>query len=316
VVEGQEKRMKNHAARRRFLKTAGGSVLAGVVTELFESPIALAERNSNEPSSAKFPRMFPGCCAYSYRRELLSGKMTFEDFIQKAVEMKLAAVDVTVYYLKSTDSQYLSGLRHLAYKNALAFSGAACGVSMVQPDSAKRVESLTQIKQWIDVADRLGAPHLRVFAGEIPQGRTLSDAVSWVVDTMKAATDYSGRKGITLGIEDHAGVSQNAEVCLEIMHRVNSDYAGINIDITHFVATSTQDAYAQIASCIPFATNTHIRPSFDDGSSIDLDRVWKMFSRAGFRGYMSFEGDELNKPGLVPEPILEIQRLCKKYSSM
>ena len=132
--------------------------------------------------------------------------------------------------------------------------------------AAKRAEVGAEIKKWVDITDALGAPHLRIFAGTLPSGVTLQQSVDWVVEAMKTGCDYSGRKGITLGIEDHSGVTQQADVCLEIMHRVNSPYAGINLDITHFVPTATADAYAQIEACIPYATNTHIREEFDDGS--------------------------------------------------
>ncbi len=132
---------------------------------------------------------------------------------------------------------------------------------------------------------------------------------------MKAASDYSGKKGITLGLEDHVGVSQSADVCLEIMHRVNSKYAGIDIDISHFAPSPTQDSYAQIGACIPYATHTHIRNTFDDGSLINMDRGWKMFANSGYKGYISYEGEETNKAG-VPSQIAEIKTLCKKYSSV
>jgi sugar phosphate isomerase/epimerase len=308
--------MKNSVPRRQFLKSAGASVLTGAgMRQVGLSVTGAGLERGNLPTS-RLPRLFSGCCAYTYRKEFLSGRMTLEDFIDKAVELKLDAVDITVYYLKSTEDRHLENLRHRGYKRAVAFSGAACGVSMVHGDRTKRADNLRQIKTWIDVTDRLGAPHLRVFAGEVPAGSTLPQAVTWVVDTMKAATDYSGAKGIMLGLEDHVGVSQSADVCLEIMDRVNSPYAGINIDISHYVPTLAQDAYAQIAACIPYATNTHIRDTFDDNSRIDLDRVWKMFADTGFKGYMSYEGEELNTPGVIPPQITEIQRLCNKYSSV
>jgi sugar phosphate isomerase/epimerase len=307
--------MEKRIARREFLKTVGASLITGAGTGLLRSAALQAEPVASDLRRSRIPRLFSGCCAYTYRKEFLAGRMTLESFIDKAVELKLDAVDMTVYYLKSTDSGYLENLRHLAYKRALPFSGAACGVSMVQADPAKRADNLTLIKKWIDVTDRLGASHLRVFAGKLPPGSALPQAITWAADTMKAATDYSGPKGIMLGLEDHAGVSQSADICLEIMHRVNSEYAGINIDISHFVPSPTQDSYAQIAACIPYATNTHIRDTFDDGSPIDMDRVWKMFANAGHKGYMSYEGEELNTPDTPPQ-IAEIQGLCKKYSSV
>jgi sugar phosphate isomerase/epimerase len=307
--------MENNVARRQFLKTAGAGLLASAGYGFLGSASARAQGAEPALPVAKISRLFSGCCAYTYRHDFLNGSLTLETFIEKAVTLGLDGIDMTVYYMKSQDPGYLENLRYLGYKNGVAFSGAACGSSMVQADAAKRADVLKDIKKWVDVTDRLGAAHLRVFAGKQPAGTSLSDATTWVVDTMKAASDYSGKKGITLGLEDHVGVSQSADVCLEIMHRVNSRYAGINIDISHFAPSPPQDSYAQIAACIPYATHTHIRNTFDDGSLIDMDRVWKMFADSGYKGFMSYEGEETNKAG-VPSQIAEIKTLCKKYSSV
>jgi sugar phosphate isomerase/epimerase len=278
---------------------------------------SLASAAQTGTPATNMPRFFSGCCAYSYRKYLQHGPMTMEEFIEKAVSLRVDGVDMTGYYLKSTDPDYLASLRHLAYRNGVAFSGAACGVSVVQADAAKRAETITAIKKWVDVTDALGAPHLRIFAGKLPSGVTLQQSVDWTVEAMKTGCDYSGKKGITLGIEDHSGVTQQASVCLEIMHRVNSPYAGINLDITHFVPTATEDAYAQIEACIPYATNTHIRDQFDDGSPIDLDRVWRLFAKAGFKGFMSaeYEAKEDAITG-VPKLLDKIRALCAKYSTV
>lgn len=309
--------MHHSIPRRKFLKTAAFSALAGAGAQW------LGARADAQPSSAantdasKMPRLFTGCCAYSYDHALRKGTMTMEDFIHKAVELRVDGIDMTAYYLKSTDPEYLDGLRHLAYKNAMPLSGSACGVSMVQADPSKRAESLTEIKKWVDVTDRLGASHLRVFAGELPPGATLQQGVDWTVETMKAATDYSGKKGIMLGLEDHSGVTQRADVCLEIMHRVNSPYAGINLDVTNFIPTPTQDVYAQIEACIPYATNTHIRDRFEyNQSPVDLDRVWKLFAQAGFKGYMSAEYEGPDSETGVPKLVARIRTLCQKYSTV
>jgi sugar phosphate isomerase/epimerase len=306
--------MNKTIERRAFLKSAA---LAGAGLSALGAETARAEKAE---TNGKLPRMFVGCCAYSYREALMKGQMTMEDFIRKAVELRLDAVDMTVYYLKSTDAAYLENLRHVACENAVPFSGAACGATMVQADAAKRAEVLDQIKQWVDVTDRLGASHLRVFAGKLPTGVEKQQAIDWVVETMKAACDYSGARGIALGVEDHSGVTQNADVCLEIMQRVASPYACINLDMTNFIATSTQDVYAQIAACVPYAHVAHIRDHFPDHTPVDMERVWKIFADGGFRGYMSveyepsFNGGEPAVTG-VPKLIEKTRVLCRKYSS-
>jgi sugar phosphate isomerase/epimerase len=306
-------------SRRQFVRQVGLGALAGAGMSAVEAHAAAAVPMKDAETSTA-ARLIPGCCAYSYNDELRHGAMTLEDFILKATDLRVLAVDMTGYYLKSTEKGYLHGLRRLAYRHGVAFSGAACGVSMVQADAASRAESLKQIKKWVDVTDNLGASHLRIFAGKLPPRASLKDAIDWVVETMKAACDYSGEKGIMLGLEDHDGVTQSAAPCVEILQRVNSPFAGINLDITNFIATPTQDAYAQIAACLPYATNTHIRDHFPDGTPVDMDRVWQVFARAGYQGYMSAEyeaglPDRLPATAGVPKLVRQIRELCSKYST-
>ena len=311
--------MKNTIARREFLKTVGVGALAGAGLGM-GTPLARAASADLSVDSNKKPRLFSSCCAYSYRELLSTGKMTYEDLILKAVELGLDGVDMTVYYFKSTDPGYLDSLRRLAYRNAVAFSGAACNAIMSKPAAAMRAESLAQIKKWVDVTDRLGASHLRVFVGDLEAGVTTQQAIDWSVETMKAGCDYSAEKGITLGIEDHGNITNSANVCLEIMQRVNSPYAGINLDITHFIPTPAQDGYAQIAACMPYATVSHIRDHWDDGKPLDMDRVWKLYAEAGHKGYMAVEysPEQAGEPATTgaPKLIAKTIELCRKYSSV
>jgi sugar phosphate isomerase/epimerase len=311
--------MENRIPRRSFLKSAG--VAAAVGSGRFAPDRRVLEEASLRSDALDMPntpRLFSGCCAYSFDKHLHHGSMTMEDFILKGVELGLDGVDITVYYLKSTDPAYLTSLRHLAFKNGVPFSGTACGASMVQADQAKRDQALDAIKKWVDVTDQLGASHMRIFAGKLPDGATLDQGIQWSVEIMKPACDYAGRKGITLGVEDHSGITQRADTTLEILRRVNSPYAGVNLDISNFVAKSSEEQYAQIEACIPHATHTHIRDHFgDSGEPIDLDRVWKLFAKGAYKGYMSaeYEGEEDAMTG-VPKLIAQIKTLCQKYSSV
>ena len=240
-----------------------------------------------------------------------------EDFILKAAELGVAAVDMTVYWLTSVEPAYLAGLRHLAFSNGIPFSGAACGASMVEPDKARRAAVLNDIRKWIAVTDMLGAPHLRIFAGALPKGDfTVAQGIDWTVEVMKPACDVAAEHGITLGLEDHDGITQTAETTLEILQRVNSPFAGVNLDISNFVARSDEDQYRQIEACVPYATHTHIRDRFGDSHHpIDLDRVWKLFVQGCYRGYMSaeYEGEE-SAVTAVPTLVDRIKALCARYS--
>lgn len=301
--------------RRDFLKTAGPAVIAA--KGFASATPGWNPTPSAEPPTEAKPRLLTGCCAYSYAKLLKAGKMTMEDVILKAVELGIDAVDMTGYWFKSTEPAYLASLRHLAHKNGVCFSGAATGASTVQADSARRAQVLEEIKKWTDVTEALGAPHLRVFAGKLPPAATVQQGIQWTVETLKAACEYAGKKGITLGVENHEGITQNADVCIELVHRIDSPYFGINLDITNFVATPKADAYTQIEATVPYATHTHIRDVFENGQAVDLERVWPLFARANYKGFMSaeYEGEEDPLTG-VPKLVEKVKTLCRKYSSV
>jgi len=302
--------MSNAFDRRDFLKTAGlaAASLSVGATTLPARPPELIK------NSVGHPRLLSGCCAYSYRKYLQHGPMTMEDFILTAVEQEIDGVDMTTYYFKSTEPSYLLGLRRLAFRNGVPFSGAAIGTNMCQPDPTKRAAELEKIKKWVDATELLGASHLRVFGGEIPKGATDEQGIQWVVESMKPACDYAAEKGITLGIESHGGITSKATNILEILRRVDSPYAGCNLDISNFPA----DPYTQIEACLPYATHTHIRDFYGEPRKpLDLEQVWKLFAQGGYKGFTSaeYEGEEDPKTG-VPKLLARIKELNKKYSTV
>src|SRR5579883_2178424 len=143
--------------RRQFLQTTAAAAVAGTGLSFprNESGWTASTEESAESHGSPEPRLLVGCCAYSYRKYLEHGPMTMEDFLRKAVDLRLDGVDMTAYYFKSTDPDYLASLRHLAYRMGISLSGAACGVSMVQADTGQRAEALNEIKKWVDVTDAL-----------------------------------------------------------------------------------------------------------------------------------------------------------------
>ncbi|HME01290.1 MAG TPA: TIM barrel protein [Terriglobia bacterium] len=297
--------------RRDFLKTAGAVAAASFSTGAATLRAQPLELITNSPGH---PRLLSGCCAYSYRKYLQNGPMTMEDSILKAVELEIDGVDITTYYLKSTEPSYILGLRRLAFRNGVPFSGAAIGSNMCQPETTKRAEELEKIQKWIDVTQLLGASHLRVFGGELPQGATDEQGIQWVVETMKPACDYAAARGITVGIESHGGITSKASNILEILRRVDSPYAGCNLDISNW----EQDPYNQIEACIPYATHTHIRDFYGKARTpLDLDRVWKLFVKGGYKGFMSaeYEGAEDSETG-VPKLVAKIKAFNHQYSTV
>jgi L-ribulose-5-phosphate 3-epimerase len=299
--------MNNPYPRREFLKAATLASTASLAWSF------KAAGEADDKPIARRCRLLPGCCAYSYRDYLAKGSMTMEDFLVKAAELGVSGVDITTYWLKSTEPAYLASLRTFAYRHGMPFSGLAIGADLCQPESAKRGEILETVRKWVDATELLGASHLRVFGDKSPADATTEQGIRWVAETMKPACEYAARKGIILGLESHSGLTTRASNIVEILRRVDSPYAGCNLDISNF----PQNPYEQIELCLPYATHTHIRDFYGEPKQpLDLERIWQLFCKSGYNGYMSaeYEGKEDAMTG-VPKLIERIKALCRTYSS-
>jgi hypothetical protein len=76
--------------------------------------------------------------------------------------------------------------------------------------------------------------------------------------------------------------------------------------------------YSDVEACVPQATHVHVRDVFSTSKRpIDLERMWKLFAKGNYKGYMSaeYEGEEDPMTG-VPKLLDKIKTLCRKYSSV
>jgi sugar phosphate isomerase/epimerase len=259
-------------------------------------------------------RLRPGLVAYTYRNELQSKKLTYEDVIRMVADFGLEGLDTTVYWFPDTSNQYLASLRRTAYKNGVSLYSVAARVHLCQPRPELRQTEIDNAKRWVDVADRLGASHVRVFAGPIPKGATEEQSISWAVEAFRRAADYAGSRGIVIGLEDDGGLTTNAAPTIEIVKRTGSPWAGMNLDTGNF----PKDGYAQIGLSIPYAVSTHIKATVatPEGKKekTDFDRLFGMFAQGGYRGFVSLEYEENDALAAVPPLVREIIQAARKYA--
>jgi sugar phosphate isomerase/epimerase len=293
--------------RRTFLTTAAGAMAATGIGHA-RSPQAPREK----------ARFRTGLVAYSYRQALEAKTMTYEDLIRVAVDTGTDGIDMTVYWLPGTSDDYLLGLRRFAYRNRVEIYSIGTRVRLAQPTAELRQQQLEELKKWLDVAQRVGATHVRVFGGNTPAGATLEQAIGFAAETLKRGAELAGARGLILGLEDDGGITDFAKETIEVVKRADSPWAGMNLDIGNFRPPAVYD---QIEMSIPHAVSTHIKTTIalDDGKTrgpMDLDRVFRMFAAHGYRGYMGLEYEAAGDPATeVPSNLRRLKELAVKYSA-
>ena len=221
--------------------------------------------------------------------------MSYADVIRMAADLGADGVDLTTYWLPDTSDETLFALKKLAYRSAVSIYTIGIRARMAQPTPELQSTEVDTVRKWLDVAERLGAAHIRVFGGAVPKGASEEQAVAWAVETLQRCAHEAGKKGITLGVEDDGGITTNADRTVEIVKKAASPWAGINLDIGNF----PNDAYAQIEMCAPYATNVHFKPHVHidhQSQPADWPRVLKILGNAGYRGYLALEYESTDDP--------------------
>jgi L-ribulose-5-phosphate 3-epimerase len=279
---------------------------------------AEAVRPASPQQSSQKARFRTGLVAYSYRQALQGKTMTYEDLIRVAVDTGTDGIDMTVYWLPSTSDDYLLGLRRFAYRNRVEIYSIGTRVRLAQPTAELRQQQLDELKKWLDVAQRVGATHVRVFGGDKPSGATLDQAIGFAAETLKRGAEMAGTRGLILGVEDDGGITDFAKDTIEIVKRADSPWAGMNLDIGNF---RPPNVYDQIEMSIPYAVSTHMKTTvaLDDGKTrgaMDLDRVFRMFAAHAYRGYVGLEYEASGDPATeVPAYLVRLKDLATKYSN-
>ena len=246
--------------------------------------------------------------AYSFNTYLQEGKLDLFDLVDFAAANHFQAIDITAYYFSDypevPDDNFIYKLKRYAFLKGIDISGTGVKNDFAQADSEARAADVELVKRWIDVASKLGAPVIRVFAGEIPEGheQNREEIAEYMAAALRECARYGKQKGVLVGVQNHGDFLATSEQCIDMVKRVNSDWFGLIVDTGKFI---TEDPYRDIAETIPYAVNFQIKESPINPRSpvkTDLKRLMKIINKSGYRGYLPIETLEIKgNPRPVPD---------------
>ncbi|MCA9130722.1 MAG: sugar phosphate isomerase/epimerase [Planctomycetales bacterium] len=269
-----------------------------------------------------FQRSAPGrlrlsLAAYSMRKYLAPGgnesrRLDLFDFVDFCREHGLDGTELTSYYFPpDVDDDYLFRLRRHCHLAGITISGGAIRNDYCSLDSEKVASDLEHTKLWIDRYALLGAPVIRIFAGQGNDQEPLSTTLSRCARNCEIACEYAAKKGLILALENHGGVTARADDLIEIVRQVDSPAFGINFDSGNF--RGTEDPYQELAKIAPYAVNAQIKVEIQvDGKKqeADLKRILEILRSAGYSGWVALEYEATEEPWeAIPRWLSELKKL-------
>ena len=303
--------------RRNFLRavSAGTATLAGaglITSSVVAS--SLASEPINWPGNRNI-RL--GIAAYSFRSYFgfMKGKtqtpkngkpMDMFGFLDYCASQKCGAELTSYFFPPDADDEYYLRIKRHAFLQGVPIVGTAIGNNFTIGKGEKLDQQIADAKKWIDRAQRMGAPHIRFFAGTRKQLESSPETMPVAIEALQTCVDYAAENGIFVGVENHGQLT--AAQVLEIVKGIDSDWFGVNLDTGNFIS---DDPYRDLAMCAPHAVNVQLKMKMKrtDGKAFDadFDRIAKILADAKYRGFVVLEFEEPDPWDNVPAAMARVR---------
>jgi L-ribulose-5-phosphate 3-epimerase UlaE len=231
--------------------------------------------------------------AFSFDAALKSGKFNLFQVIDYCYEQKFDAVDLTGYYFPGypnvPSDNYIFELKRKAMALGIEISGTGVRTDFTSPDKAKRNENIELVKNWIMVAQKLGAPVIRIFAGAPVTEDKWMQTAERMIEDFKTLVEFGKKHGVIVAVQNHNDFIKTPAHVHYIFEKVNDPWFGLINDTGGF---RSGDTYADTGETIKYTVNWQIKEKiFVKGVEMDTDieKLMGVIKKSCYKGYIPIE---------------------------
>lgn len=243
----------------------------------------------------------------SFGRAFREKKLDILDFPAMCDRAGLDAIELNDFYLKG-DWTIIREIKRRATRHGIGICAVAAEANFYRATPVEIERERAHLENYLGIACYLGAPRLRVNtcpynknlpAAIIPQGVTHEMAFAAAVRTFRSLIPAAEKKGITLVLENHGGISRTSADQIKITKAVGSEWFRINLDTGNYHAdpmagTEPFEDFLQATEKVaPYLAFCHAKvwDVTDDlrEPTLDYDRFFTVLRRIGYCGPVSIE---------------------------
>lgn len=206
------------------------------------------------------------------------------------------------YFDKAEDEKYLNELKNVADNEGVESVLIMCDAegNLGDPDLAARQQAVENHYKWVNMASFLGCHAIRVNAAS--QG-TYEEQMERAADGLRSLTEYADDEGISVVVENHGGLSSNADWLVGTIEMVDHPNCGTLPDFGNFRISEDEmyDYYEGTEKLMEHAKGVSAKTyDFDEEgneTTLDVMRLMRIVKDAGYTGYVGieYEGNRLSE---------------------
>jgi sugar phosphate isomerase/epimerase len=177
---------------------------------------------------------------------------------------------------------------------------------------AERTKNLDDAKRFIDLAEKLYCPYIRVFPNQLPKERDRQESLKLIIDGLRELGEYASKTNVTVLLESHGELIYKKDL-LTVMEGAAHPHVGMVWDICNMWIATKETPDEVYAVLKPYIRHTHIKDlKIIDGKEeyvllgtgiVPIFQAIDLLYKNAYPGYYSFEWEKLWHPEILDPKI-------------
>jgi sugar phosphate isomerase/epimerase len=212
----------------------------------------------------------------------------------------------------------VENLKRLADLN-LRISDLGSSARMHEQAATTRAAQLDEGKRFIDLAQRLHAPYIRVFGDRFVAGEPKQATIERVAAGLQELAEHARGSQVGVLLESH-GDFCDSPTLLAILKATNRPEVGLVWDAHHTVVEGKEAPADTLRQLHHYVHHVHLKDSKPDGKSvryvltgsgtIPLREIVQLLRKQQYQGFYSFEWEKVWHPD-IEEPEVAFPQFAK-----
>ena len=196
----------------------------------------------------------------------------------------------------------------LMKQKGLQFVGLGSSANLHEPAGSAREKNLADARRFIDLAQQLRCPYVRVFPNNFPKEGDKKATLTLIVEGLLQLGAYAKERNVTVLMETHGDVVWIDDLAT-IMQGASHSHVGLIWDVTNMWAVTQEAPQAAYNRLKRHIRHVHIKDAkLVDGKlqytllgEGDIP-IWEAITalyKNGYGGYYSFEWEKLWHPNIA-----------------
>lgn len=201
----------------------------------------------------------------------------------------------------------------------LKISDLGASAHLHEPDGAKQAEQMDEAKRFIELAQRLKVPYVRVFGDKLVQGEAKQVTVDRIIASLKELGKFAKGSGVKVLMETHGDFPDSA-TNLQIMKGVALPEVGLLWDTHHTFVTGKEQPAETFRKLGRYVGHVHLKDSVPEGQEgryvlvgsgkVPVREIVRVLAQGHYKGYYGYEWEKAWHPE-IEEPEVAFPHYAK-----